>query len=234
MTDTNQITREIHSVMYPKAVLIAYADEDGKKHFLEMRAIDQNGNMGEGRPVTVGVMNDLVRNYSEAHDGTPCGTLPANLLYCDTRRGTERYVWYNPPQKRMMYFVESLKIENAQYNIPGIIYESREGGGMDVYAFKGASPNPETKLYAAPFFNVTNASVCMGNPKIERPRQPTFGTFLEYLEKRFWLTEFSHLGGGRNPTKSNLVLVTKDARDRPFNLDELIPLNNLKLKDILK
>lgn len=234
MTDTNQITREIHSVMYPKAVLIAYADEDGKKHFLEMRAIDQNGNMGEGRPVTVGFMNDLVRNYSEAHDGTPCGTLPANLLYCDTRRGTERYVWYNPPQKRMMYFVESLKIENAQYNIPGIIYESREGGGMDVYAFKGASPNPETKLYAAPFFNVTNASVCMGNPKIERPRQPTFGTFLEYLEKRFWLTEFSHLGGGRNPTKSNLVLVTKDARDRPFNLDELIPLNNLKLKDILK
>lgn len=234
MTDSNQITREIHSVMYPKAVLIAYADEDGKKHFLEMRAIDQNGNMGEGRPVTVEFMNDLVRNYSEAHNGTPCGTLPANLLYCDTRRGTERYIWYNPPQKRMMYFVESLKIENTQYNIPGIIYESKEGGGMNVFAFKGAVPDPDTKLYAAPFFNVTNASVCMGNPKIERPRQPTFGTFLEYLEKRFWLTEFSHLGGGKNPTRSNLVLVTKDARDNPFNLDELVPLNNLKLKDILK
>lgn len=162
------------------------------------------------------------------------GMMPSNLLYCDTRKGSERYVWYNPPQRRMMYFVESLKIENAEYNVPGVIYESKEGGGMNVYAFKGEVPTPETKLYAAPFFNVTSASVCMGNPKIESPRQPTFGIFLEYLEKRFWLTEFSHLGGGRNPTKSNLVLVTKAARDKPFNLNELIPLNNLKLKDLLK
>lgn len=54
------------------------------------------------------------------------------------------------------------------------------------------------------------------------------------LGKKFWLTEFSHLGGGGNPTKSNLVLVTKAAKDKPFNLDELKPLNKLKLKDILK
>ena len=57
--------------------------------------------------------------------------------------------------------------------------------------------------------------------------------FTECLRK-FWLTEFSHLGGNGNPTKSNLVLVTKAARDRDFNLDELKQLNNMKLKDILK
>lgn len=94
MTNTNQLTREINSVIYPKAVLIAYVSEDEKKHFLEMRAIDKKGNMGEGRPVTLEFMNDLVRNYSEVHDGTPCGILPSNLLYCDTRKGSERYVWY--------------------------------------------------------------------------------------------------------------------------------------------
>ena len=37
-----------------------------------------------------------------------------------------------------------------------------------------------------------------------------------------------------NPTKSNLVLVTKAAKDAPFNLEELKPLKNLKLKDILR
>ena len=42
------------------------------------------------------------------------------------------------------------------------------------------------------------------------------------------------MGGGGNPTRSNLVLVTKAAKDKLFNLDELKPLNNLKLKDILK
>ena len=51
--------------------------------------------------------------------------------------------------------------------------------------------------------------------------------------KKFWLTEFSHLGGDGNPTRSKLVQVTKAARDMPFNLDELKPLNNMKLKDIL-
>lgn len=50
----------------------------------------------------------------------------------------------------------------------------------------------------------------------------------------FWLTEFTHLGGNGNPTRSNLVLVAKAARDRDFNLDELKQLNNMKLKDILK
>lgn len=41
MANTNQLTREINSVIYSKAVLIAYVSEDEKKHFLEMRAIDK-------------------------------------------------------------------------------------------------------------------------------------------------------------------------------------------------
>ena len=92
----------------------------------------------------------------------------------------------------------------------------------------------ETALYAAPLFNVTGSSVCLGSARIEKPRNLTYANLLEYWEKKFWLTEFTHLGGNGNPTKSNLVLVTKAARDRDFNLDELKPLNNMKLKDILK
>ena len=71
MANTNQLTREINSVIYPKAVLIAYVSEDEKKHFLEMRAIDKKGNMGEGRPVTLEFMNDLVcmvQSAAKTHD----------------------------------------------------------------------------------------------------------------------------------------------------------------------
>ena len=39
--------------------------------------------------------------------------------------------------------------------------------------------------------------------------------------------------GEVSPEKKKLVQVTKAARDMPFNLDELKPLNNMKLKDIL-
>ena len=45
MTETNQLTREITSEVYPAAVLVAYADEERKTCFLEMRAVDRNGNM---------------------------------------------------------------------------------------------------------------------------------------------------------------------------------------------
>lgn len=178
-------------------------------------------------------MNTLVKGYSERHSTTPYGKIPDNLLYCDPRKGSERYVWYNPPHKRMMFFSPALKIENAEYYLPGVIYEAGEHG-MRIYAYKENVPGPDTVLYAAPFFNVTGSSVCLGNARIELPKDLTYEKLLQYWERKFWLTEFTHLGGNGNPTRSNLVLVTKAARDRDFNLDELKQLNNMKLKDILK
>ena len=183
--------------------------------------------------VTVEFMNELVRGYSESHSVTPYGRIPSNLLWFDPRKGSEKYIWYNPPQKRMMFFHDILKIESAEYNLPGVIYEAGENR-LNVYAYTDVELTDNSDLFAAPFFNVTGASVCLGSAKIEKPKDLTYTNLLEYWEKRFWLTEFSHLGGGGNPTKSNLVLVTKAAKDKPFDLDELQPLKKLKLKDILR
>ena len=233
MIDSNELTRKIKTPLNPRAALIAYASEGDKNFFLEIRGIDDRGNMTEGRPVTLEFMNTLVKEYSERHGTTPYGKIPDNLLYCDSRKGSERYVWYNPPHKRMMFFSTALKIENAEYYLPGVIYEAGEHG-MRIYAYKGNVPRPDTVLYAAPFFNVTGSSVCLGNARIELPKDLTYEKLLQYWERKFWLTEFTHLGGNGNPTRSNLVLVAKAARDRDFNLDELKQLNNMKLKDILK
>lgn len=238
MLETNELTKKLRTLLHPRAALIAYSDEDESHvhdngYFIELREIDGNGMMGEGRPVTVEFMNGLVRGYSERHSTTPYGRIPSNMLWCDPRKGCEKYVWYNPPRKRMMFFRESLQVENAEYNLPGIIYAAG-GGSLNVYAYKDKKLTEKTELYAAPFFNVTGAGVCLGSAKIDKPKDLTYTNLLEYWEKQFWLTEFSHLGGGGNPTRSNLVLVTKAARDKPFDLDELKPLNNLKLKDILK
>ena len=134
----NQLTQEITSPMIPKAALIAYSQENKfrQEYFLELREIDDQGKMGEGIPVTYEFMNEIARNYSEVNNGTPYGTIPKNLLYCDTRKGSEKYVWFNPPGKRMMYFVKNLGIENAEYNLPGVIYVAKENK-LDVYAYKG-------------------------------------------------------------------------------------------------
>lgn len=235
MVETNELTRKLRTLLHPRAALIVYAEEndnhstDDDGYFIEVRDIDENGTMGEGRPVTVEFMNELVRGYSESHSVTPYGRIPSNLLWFDPRKGSEKYIWYNPPQKRMMFFHDILKIESAEYNLPGVIYEAGENR-LNVYAYTDVELTDNSDLFAAPFFNVTGASVCLGSAKIEKPKDLTYTNLLEYWEKRFWLTEFSHLGGGGNPTKSNLVLVTKAAKDKPFDLDELQPLKKLKLK----
>ena len=57
MIDSNELTRKIKTPLNPKAALIAYASENDRNFFLEIREIDDRGNMTEGRPVTLEFMN---------------------------------------------------------------------------------------------------------------------------------------------------------------------------------
>lgn len=231
----NELTRNLTSLLKPKAALIAYIiDKDLREseYFLELREIDDQGRMGAAQPVTYEFMNEISRNYTESHNAIPHGAIPSNLLYADVRKGSERYVWYNLPQHRMMYFRKDLGIENAEYNMPGVIYVV-DKTHLKIYAFKGSdAPTLETELFHAPFFNVTAESVCLGSAKMEMPSDVSFKRLQESWERRFWLSEFSHLGGRGNPTHSNLVLVTKAARDNEFDMEELKPMK-MTLKNLL-
>ena len=59
--ETNELTRTLKTQLIPKAALIAYASEDDKNFFLEIRDINDRGNMAEGRPITQEFMNELVK-----------------------------------------------------------------------------------------------------------------------------------------------------------------------------
>ena len=76
-----------------------------------------------------------------------------------------------------------------------------------------------------------------GLVEINFPDNPTFENYILYWEKKFWQTEFSHLGGNRNPTKNNLVTVTK-SMENAFDYNELIPFKEngkiQTLNDLLK
>ena len=60
---------------------------------------------------------------------------------------------------------------------------------MNIYAYKGDTPDEDTPLYAAPFFNVTGSSVCLGSANLEKPKDMSYEKLLQYWEKKFWLTE---------------------------------------------
>ncbi len=218
--NANILTEEILSLLVPKVVLIAYENqhEHGDKYFLEMRTIGEDGTMGAGQPVTCEFLRELSETYSGKNNTTPAGAIPVNLLYADTRKGSEKYIWWNPPCKRVMYFVNSLGIPDGEYHVPGVIYEAGEGR-LNIYAFTDEVPTPDTKLYEAPFLNTSGGGVCLGTATLKRPASPTYGQIMEYWEDRFWLSKFSHRGG--NSTKSGIVAATIAATDRPFDTKEL-------------
>ena len=88
--DTNKLTKQINTMLQPRAALIAYSTDGDDRYFLELRSIDNEGNMSEGFPVTVEFMNELVKGYSERHSSTPLGRVPSNMLWSDTRKGKEK------------------------------------------------------------------------------------------------------------------------------------------------
>lgn len=97
MMETNELTRTLKTQLIPKAALIAYVSEDDKNFFLEIRDINDRGNMAEGRPITQEFMNELVKGYSERHSSTPYGKVPSNLIYCDSRKGSRAVCMVQSP-----------------------------------------------------------------------------------------------------------------------------------------
>lgn len=226
---TEKILEESTETLRPFMALIAYSTKNGRDPYIESHNINEKGEMLAGSPLTLQCITELVGSFSQEQIDMPHGRIPDNMLYFDTRIGYQKYIWYNPPQKRMMYFSKALKIPNREYCIPGIIYVVR-GDSLNLYAFKGQKP--KDKLYKAPFFNTTNGSVCLENANIEYPENPSFNDFIAYWEKKFWLTEFTHLGGSCNPTKDILTIVTKNSQ-KEFDNKQLLEMNN-KLKDLLR
>lgn len=203
----------------PSLAIIVYESDEEESYYLESHDIE-DGKLGAGVPLSMECISDIAKSFSAEHSITPHGKIPGNLLYADDRIGHQRYVWYNPPCKQHMFFHKKLNIPDGIYCIPGIIYEAKESG-LNLYAFEGDTPTE--KLFKAPFFNTTDGRVCLGTTRIEYPSNPSYQDIMKYWENKFWLTEFTHLGGTNNPTRNNLVTVTKQSKET-FNYDELLPM----------
>jgi PRTRC genetic system protein B len=217
----NRLNDLLEQRQVPEMALVVYKNDKTGSLYIESHRINEKGRMLAGSPLTLNCITELVESFSVEQGNIPHGRIPETMLYSDTRKGHERYVWYNPPGKRMMFFSKNLNIEDCECRLPGIIYDT-DGEHIDIYAFTEEKPEAESILYKAPLFNVTGQKVCLGNAKINFPDNPTFDDCIAYWEKKFWLTEFSHLGGNTNPTKNNLVMVTKNSK-KSFDHNELIP-----------
>lgn len=226
----NNLTQEFSTMLIPEMAIIVYADEKRDNIYLERRDIT-NGKMGAGIPLTEDCIKDIVdltlnRARKQLH-----GVIPPNMLYADERKGYEKYIWYEKPQKKMHFFSKSLEIPNGEFYTPSLLYVVQQNK-LSLYAFHG--DYPDKQLYRAPYFNVSSTYVCLGNSKLPDLEELTYQHIIDYWETLFWKSEFSHILG-TNPIKSNLSILSKQLMKtgKPFPISELIPVT-LTLKQLIE
>ena len=216
-------TNELSNQYVPVVALIAYKNRQ-HNFYLETRTIDDEGNLLEATPVSKKFIQDLVKQFTpkDKKDSTnqyPHGIIPNNLLLANTAPGNETLVWWDPPQKKMMYFKKSTGMENGEYYVPGTVYVVKNSS-LKVFVFSGKKPTKKTRLLSAPYYNTTpeSGSVCLGNAKTEVPTDRTWQNIIDYWEKLFWCSENSHTMS-TSPTKNGYILTNeiKASAQKPFN-----------------
>ena len=178
----SKITNILNQVYEPFMAMVAYRTNDSREQsfYLEQHNICKDGSLGVGKPLrqkaVVEIFSSIARNNKEL-DSSLYGAVPENVLYCDTRVGSERLVWYRKPEVRKLFFVKSLEIPDGEMRVPGLVY-SVKGKQLQVLAFKGNKP--KKVLYRAPFMNTDETYVCLGNSKVKYPEERTFANVISY------------------------------------------------------
>lgn len=225
----NDITKDILTELSPEMAIIVYQHE--QKYYLERRDII-NGKMASGVPLTEKCLTDIFDTISSESSDSLHGLVPDNLLYADSRCGREKYVWYNKPEKRSLFFHKDTGIPDGQMCVPGLVYVA-SATSLSVFAFKGNKP--KSKLFKAPFFNIyDDGRVCLGSAKVDKPTELTYESIVRYWEKMFWASEFVHILGN-NPVKNNLATLMKKGIETSsrFPESELLPIKT-NLKELLR
>lgn len=233
----SKITNLLNQVYEPFMAIIAYRTTDSREQsfYLEQHKISKkDGSLGVGFPLrqkTITNLFDALSRTNKQLDGSLYGVVPENVLYCDTRVGNEKLVWYRKPEVRKLFFTKSLEIPDGEMKVPGLVYVA-SGKQLRVLAFKGNKP--KSVLYLAPFMNTDFSHVCLGNSKVKTPDERTFTNVINYWETMFWQSEFSHILG-ENPCLGNLATITKDCilNGKPFP-DNMLKQAKCKLQDLLR
>lgn len=213
----------------PRAALIVYTNESrepayrshDKRYYLETRPVKEDGSLGCAKPVTKKFIREMVQAFRLEGEKLPHGPIPENLLFAEPALGKERYVWWNPPMKRKMYFTSAIPMEEAEYHVPGTIYCAR-GDRLEVFCFEGKRPRPNGDLLFGPFYNYyADGGICLGSARVPWPQDLTWQALLDRYEKLFWDSANSHMMHNPMTEGYNLNLALKDAIDKPFDTKTL-------------
>lgn len=235
----NERTEALLNKYKPVVAIMVYSG-DRNDYYLESHDINEKRQILEGKPLKQETLNGIVDIFFDERQNRVQigGLIPENLLHFDVLPGGKYNMsWYRPAERRQLYFKEELHIPSGQAWVPAMIYNVN-GDELSVFALRDSTrPTDATKLYLAPFHNVNSSGgVCLGNAKVKRPEKNTYANIMKYWEDLFWLSEFTHLAGNSNPTKSNLNIIWKrmiTEKISVFPVKELVEYKHHSLNNLL-
>jgi PRTRC genetic system protein B len=239
----NDRTSALMTTYRPQVAVVVYqAKADQNDYYLESHSINEAGKLMEGKPLLQETVQGMVDAFFDERQNKANikGLVPENLLSFDLLPGGNyKMVWYRPAEIRVIHFAAQLKLPTAKVWVPATLYMV-SGKHFSVYALKGSSrPTEKTKIYRAPYHNVADSgSVCLGNAFVKKPADKTYSAFMKYWEDLFWLSEFTHLNGGKAVRSKDLdavwrSLINSKTKKKWSDLDELIEMKNITLKKLL-
>lgn len=236
----NERTQMLSTVYKPELAIMVYHGGD-KKYYLESHTVNEEGHLMEGKPLLQETLDGIVDVFFDERKSRVQigGYIPDNLLQYDVLPGGKyRMVWYRPAEERVLHFSTALHMPSGKAWAPAMLYVA-ENKSLAVYALKSdARPKQNTQLYKAPFHNIySNGNVCLGSAKTKKPDHNTYEAHMRYWEDMFWLSEFTHLNGNGNPTRTNLTNIWKKLINskRPIkwsSLNELIAIKKTTIKSL--
>lgn len=229
------------TLYHPAAAIVVFKPEDNESDlYLEYYDMDENGCPFNPRPLSVKEAQGLSKALDTGKAAAkaflkPKGLLPSHVLHINPAENGS-VVWYTKPQTRKLYFTESLGLAIQELPLPALIWTA-DKNRLHIFALSGKTkPQLSTPLYNAPFFNLYhNGNVCMGSVDVRISQSAALEDFIAAWEGYFFGSYFSHLIGGHNPVKGNLISLYQRLANTgcPFPTEELVAYNK-QLKHLLR
>ncbi len=211
-----------------QAVLL-YQNDQTSRYMATVHGIVQSQSsgapvLGAGQLLTTAVLRELARTLGTA---CPAEFLPEQVV----ARIPELLAWWTPAMIRPMFFrtgSELADVSGQRFPHPALLFVVRNGVLYLRALRSNQRPSAETKLYAAPYWNIGNdGPVCAGT--MRAPKSAGVTTMAAW-EQAFFQSEFTHPGGAGRLTKrrgGTAALWTDLAGKQSFPTATLIPTESL-------
>jgi PRTRC genetic system protein B len=208
----NDITNNFGLLYFPMKALVLYKKQYqnyNSTYYVESYDMDSKGQPINAHPLTVKESEALakmltIKTKKENQFLTPNGFLPKNVLYLNSGK-QPCVIWHTAPQEADLLFDKGLNIACGKASVPALVWKA-DRNNLQVFAIKERTPNGETPLFQAPFFNLSqNGRVCMGNVQVKIPKNCSLENFISLWQTYFFNSYFTHLLGDFPPLKGNIV-----------------------------